>query len=610
MNRIKELDSGTIEKIAAGEVVERPSSIVKELLENSIDAGSRNIVIEIKNGGKSLIRVTDDGSGIVKKDLALAFKRHSTSKLSKIDDLYQIRSLGFRGEALASISAVARVKVMTKTQDSLAGVEADIVEGELVDLRSVGSPQGTTMIVRDLFYNLPVRRDFLKSDLAEANRISDIVYKLALGNPQIGFSYIKDDSVVLRTQAGADLSQHIYSVLGREISENIIGLDHEGEDISIRGYISNNKYYRGNRSHQYLYINNRIISNMAIAKNIEAQYRSLIPVNRFPIFVLFIDIDPGRIDVNIHPSKQEVKFTREEEIHQLIAGLVARALRPSLEVPTMSISREKKPRTEALPTLFDLAEDQPRQEDEDLTKAIVVEDFRQEARGEEAGPLNPEVREAGPVESREYLGQEILEEDYEARKILENLEPLTIVFNTYIIAQEPGEDRIYFIDQHAAHERVMYEKYLREFSQEAVVSQTLMAGEPIELTVQEMNNVLANMELFKQLGFDLEIFGQTSIIIRALPLVFGRPDIKSLFFDILDNLDLDPRTNYDSRLDKIMKLACVKSVKSGDELAREEVLALFESLKKCSQPHTCPHGRPTILEMTRKHIEKEFLRII
>lgn len=608
MKKIKLLDNLTIEKIAAGEVIERPASIVKELLENSIDANSKNITVEIKNGGKSFIRLTDDGDGIGEEDLSLAFKRHSTSKLSTIEDLYKIQSLGFRGEALSSISSVAKIKIMTKTEESMAGVEADIENGEIVEKKLVGCPKGTTMIVRDLFYNLPVRKDFLKSDLVESNRISDIVYKIALGNPNISLSYIKDNKVILRTNRKQDLKNHIYSILGREFSENILGLDYESKGLTIKGFISNNQYYRGNRSHQYLYINDRFISNLEIAKAIENRYKSLIPLNRFPVFILFIYIDPGKIDVNIHPTKQEVKFTDEEEVIEIISQAVRKTLEPKIEIPKMNISREKPKKEEKIPSLFDFArkivedkivEDKKEEKLAGFVEDLVIEDFR-----EELPPKQEDLKVREEVESL------VVEEDKLTRENpLESLTPIGSVFNTYIIAEDRLRDVIYFIDQHAAHERVMYEKYLKEFKAEKISIQGLISPLVMDLTNEETENVVNNLDLFKSLGFDLDEFGKNSIIIRGLPMLFGRANIKNLFLDILDNLD-QVESSYDTKVSKIMKISCVNAVKSGDILDQREMLALFNSLKKCEHPHTCPHGRPTMLEMTRKHIEKEFLRIM
>ncbi len=618
MSKIKILDNLTIEKIAAGEVIERPASIVKELLENSIDAKATEITIEIKDGGKSLIRVTDNGEGIGESDLPLAFKRHSTSKLRKIEDLYKISSLGFRGEALSSISAVAKIKILTKTQSSLAGIEAIIENGSLINQNIVGCPKGTTMIVEDLFYNLPVRKEFLKSDLVESNKISDIIYKIALGNPNIGFTYIKDNKTILRTNRNQDLKNHIYTILGRDFSENLLEISHETEDFKIKGFISNNQYYRGNRSHQYLYINDRYIQNINISKAIERQYKSLIPINRFPVFLIFIYINPSKIDVNIHPTKQEVKFTNENYLIENISSRVKNVLFPRVEVGKIKLQAKNMVKKETIPNLFDFAKDlESSKEIPTSNQDFFIEDLRPV----EKTSKDTLIKEEKPSYNTLVNSKDFLEPENDpfidpsenstgpTKNMLDNLEPVGIVFNTYIIAEDRTKEKIYFIDQHAAHERVMYEKYLQEFKEENIYIQGLISPLVLNLTNQESNKLIKNIDLFKRLGFDLEEFGNNSIIVRGVPMLFGKPNVENLLLDILDNLG-DVTNNYDTRVDKIMKIACVNSVKSGDDLKTEEVFSLFNRLKNCSQPHTCPHGRPTILEMSKKHIEKEFLRIM
>lgn len=354
MTKIKILDESTIQKIAAGEIIERPASIVKELIENSIDANSSSITVEITNGGKNYIRVTDNGDGFTEDDLKIAFKRHSTSKLNSIEDLYKIFSFGFRGEALASISAVSKVEVLTKTENNLSGLQAFVEDGKVVKLRPVGCPKGTTMIVKNLFYNFPVRESFLKSDTIEANQINDIIYKLALGNSGVSFKFIKDNRVIFNTSANNDLKSNIYALLGKDFLQNLVKTNYESSDFNIYGYISNNTFYRGNRSHQYLFVNNRYIKNEFISNLIEHKYKSIIPVNRFPVFVLFIDIDPLLIDVNIHPTKQEIKFINQEEISDALDNTIDSILNEILSIPRVSIGKDNQREVEdELPLLYE-----------------------------------------------------------------------------------------------------------------------------------------------------------------------------------------------------------------------------------------------------------------
>lgn len=621
MGKIKLLDNKTIEKIAAGEIIERPSSIVKELLENSIDAGAKNIAIEIKNGGKSYIRITDDGVGIEEDDLDLAFKRHSTSKISSLDDLYNTRSLGFRGEALASISTVSKMEVMTKTIKAIGGLHAIVEEGEIIQKETVGSPKGTTMIVKDLFYNLPVREKFLKSDLIEGNHISDIVYKIVLGNLETSIKFIKDNKIILKTSRNNNMIDHIYSILGKDISKNLIPMEKETNNLKIKGYFSNNKLYRSNRSHQYIYINNRYISNKSITNIIEKNYKSIIPLNRFPVFILFIDIDPSVIDVNIHPTKQEVSFVNQLEIIEDIDELLKNNLYNSISIPNIRFKEEKnKFNKENLPLFYE--KEGVVDEKREIENDIVVKDFTADKTDNNSSyksdseidfeDLNIQHKEDLQLNmSDEIRDGAIMDNDEDdIVAILSNFKPMGIIFNTYILGEDKLNEKIYFIDQHAAHERIMYEKYLEEFSNESIVSQQLISSEIINLTSIEMNKFLENVEIFKELGFDVSEFGTNSVAIRSVPLIFGKPNVKSLFYDILDSLDNKIRSSYDTKIEKIMKLACVNAIKGGDNMSEIEIFSLLEQLRKTTNPNSCPHGRPTILVMSKNDIEKAFLRIL
>lgn len=618
MANIKLLDKKTIEKIAAGEVIERPSSIVKELIENSLDANAKNIIIEIKEGGKSYIRVTDDGTGIDYDDLELAFKRHSTSKITSLEDLYSTMSLGFRGEALSSVSHVAKIEIMTKTADSLSGINAIIEEGDVLSKEVVGTPKGTTMIVRDLFYNLPVRKKFLKSILSESNQIVDIVYKIALGNIDVSFKLIKDNKVILKTSRMNKPLEHIYSVLGKEFRDNLVNICLENEKLAINGYISNNKLYRSNRSHQYIYVNGRYINSKGITDIVEKHYKSIIPLNRFPSFILFIDIDPSVIDVNIHPSKQEIKFVDEEGVFENLSDIVRENLSRTIRIPELNFANKKEDKKDEIPTLFDSPSI-------DIQDDIIVRDFTNRIKDKSYADENKRPNEY----NEKYTGF-LIEEKSDAnidskledknisakqdipntRNILSNLRPLGVIFKTYILSEDKLNQKLYFIDQHAAHERVMYEKYLNEFNSESINSQQLIAPEIIELTNLEMTKFLSNRDVFRSLGLDVDEFGKNNVAIRAVPLVFGKPDIKKLFYDILDNMDSEINSSYDIHIDKIMKIACTKAIKGGDTMSDIEILSLFEALKNTKEPNSCPHGRPTILEMSKRDIEKGFLRIM
>ena len=615
MSRIQLLDDLTIQKIAAGEVIERPSSIIKELIENSIDANARNIVVEINDGGKSYIRVTDDGEGIEEDEIELAFKRHSTSKLKVIDDLNNIFTLGFRGEALASVAAVAKVEVLTKTKNSSAGIHAFIEEGKIKSIDKVGTPKGTTMIVKDLFYNLPVRKKFLKSNLSEGNSVSDIVYKLALGNYNTSFKFIKDNKTVLKTSTNGIIKDNIYTILGRDITNGLISVDFDYKGVKIVGYISNNNLYRSNRSHQYLYVNGRYIVNYGISNAIEHHYKSLIPLNRFPIFILYIEMNPAEMDVNIHPTKQEIKFATENNIIGTISNIVKDTLFPSLTIAKFELEKEEK--KEDIKILY---------KDNENTN-IVVRDYSNVSLSNEDDKIfnNINVNNKVPVFNEisiketmeqnfviDYSNSEDIEIDdsHSIENSLAEITPLGLVFGTYILGENRVLNTLFFIDQHAAHERIMYEKYRKEFENESIHVQQLISPEIIDLTNSEFTLINDNLDFFKKMGFEIENFGSNSYAIRGVPFIFGNPNIRNLFLDLLDSMDKNINSSYDTRLDKLMKLACISAIKGGDKMSNLEVNALLKDLAKCENPYTCPHGRPTVIEITKKDIEKQFLRIV
>mgnify|MGYP001004183536 FL=1 len=623
MGKIKVLDNLTIQKIAAGEVIERPASIVKELVENSIDANAKNIVVEINNGGKSYIRVTDDGDGIEEEDIPLAFEKHSTSKLKEINDLYSLLTLGFRGEALSSISAVAKVEILTKTSGNTAGVNAIIENGKIISKDKVGTPKGTTIIVKDLFYNLPVRKKFLKSDISESNNISDIVYKLALGNYNISFKFIKDNKVILNSSNKYDIKENIYSILGKDITKGLVPINFESNDIKINGFISNNNIYRSNRGHQYIYINGRYIVNSDISTTIEKHYRSLIPLNRFPVFIIYIDMDPGELDVNIHPTKQEVKFTSNSDILGLISNIIHERLFPSLNIPKFE---EKETIKEDIPVLYEKS-NSAGVIIRDYTGVSLVDDSTDTDEIKKVELPSKKITENNHNDYKKTITDNVLDDNnflreinedvlYEdddtnnIKEILPEIRPIGIVFGTYIIGENNILNKLFFIDQHAAHERILYEKFRAEYNREAINIQQLITPEILDLTMKEFSLFTENIEFFRKLGFEVEEFGTTSIAIRGVPFLFGKPNIKNLFMDLLDNVDKDLKSSYDTRLDKLMKLACTSAIKSGDKISDIEIKSLLSDLSKCENPYSCPHGRPTIIEIPKNYIEKKFLRII
>lgn len=600
MNRIKVLDELTIQKIAAGEIIERPSSIVKELVENSLDAKSSNITIEIRNGGKSYIRVTDDGEGIAREDLSIAFKRHSTSKLSSADDLYQIMSFGFRGEALASISTISKVEVLTKTDENPIGTHAFLEEGNILKLESVGCPKGTTMIVTHMFYNVPVRENFLKSDMIEANNVSDIVYKLALGNPGVSFKYIKDNKVLFKTSRNNDLISNIYALLGKDFNDNLIRVNYESSNLKVHGYISNNKFYRSNKTHQYLYVNNRYIKNYNISSLIENKYKSIIPINKFPVFILFIDMDPKLIDVNIHPTKEEIKFMNQQKINEELGYIIDKTINESLSIPKTKFKQRKEKPINELPLLYD---------ENFLTKKSHLETYDNYDNIENKDTITEDRSYHIKEDVEDLLVDEPDKNNYELINILGKGQIIGTLFFTYILVEDLQSSKLFVVDQHAAHERVMYEKFKEEYKEENISIQHLLKPEIIELSNAETQLVVKNIDLFKKLGFMVEEFGTNSVIIRGVPILFGKPQVKNLFLELVDTIESNIESSYEVKLDKIIKISCTRAIKSGDKMNNIEIESLFKQLCNTKNPYTCPHGRPTIIEISKTDIDKEFKRI-
>lgn len=608
-NKINILDDNTINKIAAGEVIERPSSIVKELIENSIDANSKNITIEIKEGGKNYIRITDDGDGIYKDDIQLAFLRHSTSKINNSDDLMTIHSLGFRGEALASIASVSMVELITKTNDTNIGNMIEIHGGVLKEEAEVGAPDGTTVIIRNIFYNTPVRRKFLKSISAETANISNIINKLSLSNPHISFNYIKDNKSVLKTPGNNDIKSTIFSIYGKEHIESLIDINFKNKDFSLTGYISKPNFTRGNRNNELIFINGRYVSSISLSQAIEDAYSSLITVNRYPITYLYINIDPKNIDVNVHPSKIEVRFNNDLEIIAIIKNIIREKLLEKNLIPKINFNKKKN--EEKQENIIDIIDDNTKENiniNNTLYKGKKEKniDLVNENLNNDSDKFNNNYTK----EKKDY-NKEKHEEKQEQKvsKIFPDLNIVGRIFNTYIIGEDKINNSMYMIDQHAAHERVMYEKFRTQFQKEEVVVQPLLVARTINLNHYDYELVKESMDLFTSLGFDISDFGHNSILLRGVPMLFGLPNDNDLFIDILDNLNNDLSNKYELRVEKIIKMACTNAIKAGDFLGDIEINNLISDLKKCNNPFTCPHGRPITIKITRYEIEKMFKRI-
>lgn len=623
------LDDNTISKISAGEIIENPASVVKELLENSIDAGAKNITVEVKNSPTDFIRITDDGCGFKADEIELAFMRHSTSKLSKIEDLEELTTLGFRGEALASISSIAKIRLLTKNSEDLAGTSTKIENGKIIEQSNVGMPHGSTFYVEDIFYNTPVRKKFLRADNVEFNLIFDVIQKIALGNPQVSISYIRDGKTLLNSYKNSNYKNHILNVLGREIATNLIENSFSSENYKIRAYFSNNKLFRSSRNHQYIYINCRYVTNREISREIEKVYKSLIPLNRFPVFILFIDINSSLIDVNIHPKKHEVKLSNENNLIAILCEMVEEVLYPNRSIREI----EDEPKVNL--NVFDIFDDksndnlinfkEPAYEPSDnyikefdIDSQSFHENYQPFDVYEENADNNNDIDNIDDktedfnndyISSLEQFQEDSFLNDKEViDSNLINTRIVGILFDTFIILENKDKDLIYLVDQHAAHERVMYEKYKKQYLNSNINSQVLLKPEIIELNASEYMKIEKNFQLFKDLGFSIDSFGENSIILREVPMIFGFPTYVSFIRDIIDSLDDKIYSNYQADMWKVMKRACLKAVKAGDTLSNMEVKELINSLIHCENPYTCPHGRPTIIDIKKTTIAKLFLR--
>ncbi|WP_066496969.1 DNA mismatch repair endonuclease MutL [Abyssisolibacter fermentans] len=626
------LDETTINKIAAGEVIERPASVIKELVENSIDAKSDSIVIEIKNGGKQYIRITDNGNGISTDDLDIAFLRHTTSKIINSDDLSNIHTLGFRGEALSSITAVSQVEVITKTLEANYGMQLNVTGGKIIDKTDVGCPKGTTFIVRNLFFNVPVRKKFLKSDTTESSYVSEIIFKLALSYPRISFKYIRDGKLIFKTSGKGDLLSCIYSLYGKSYIQSLINVAYN-DDIKIHGYISKPELSRGNRKHQFFYVNGRCIQSDILSKAVQDAYKTLITINNFPIVFLFIEVEPSSIDVNIHPSKSEIRFDDDNHIYNILKKVIKDTLFKKDLIHTNETKTTSDKKYDKKIEYLDLISNiKPNNYIKSSFKKDYVKDNSKESKykseqitiyNQDNNKLTSKVN--NPVS---YIKKEpmIIEKETQIQ-IDKPIEPDTVIesedtkhnfpelryictlFSTYIIAADKITEELYMIDQHAAHERVMYEKIYNQHEKNEILKQELITPITIDMTNHELLTINENKSILDKLGFEIEDFGNNSILLRSVPALLNIKGLKKFFIEILDHLKDISKKPQDYRLKYIMKLACTTAVKGGDNLKEIEIESLFKQLQMLENPYTCPHGRPTIVKLSKHELEKKFKRI-
>ena len=618
MRKIAVLDKHTIDKIAAGEVVERPSSVVKELVENAIDAGATAVTVEISDGGKKLIRITDNGSGLEADQVPLAFLRHATSKIEKVEDLEHIASLGFRGEALSSIAAVSQVELITKTASAMSGVRYVIEGGVEQYLEEMGAPEGTTFLVRNLFYNTPARSKFLKSDMTEGNYISALIEQLALSHPEISFKYIQNRQVKLHTSGNYSTKDVIYSIYGRDITKALLPVEAENDFMKLTGFAGKPEIARGNRNFENYYVNGRFVKNKILTKAIEDAYKEFLMQHKFPFVSLHIDMEGNDLDVNVHPAKREVRFAREAEVYDFVFEAVRRALKQREMIPQVPVTSEKKPDSQALtqtclkpsaiPEPFEVRRREMLRETAPYTARPVGREVT--AQTMKAPAVKPSVdlperkETAEQPKQLELFEEELLAPESRSRHIL-----IGQIFDTYWLVE--FEDKFYIIDQHAAHEKVYYERFVKELKNKTIQSQYISPPLIVSLSLEEETTLKANKAYFRDYGFEIEPFGGREYAISAVPSnLYGSPS-EDLFLEMLDHLtadnEKDPLSLFTARL---ATMACKAAVKGNHKMSPLEADKLIDELLTLENPYHCPHGRPTIISMTRTELEKKFKRII
>ena len=713
---IKVLDQATINKIAAGEVVERPSSVVKELVENAIDAGATAVTVEIKDGGLSFIRITDNGAGIEKSEVPTAFVRHATSKIMTIEDLLSVSSLGFRGEALASIAAVAQVELITKTAHDLTGIRYEIHGSREIASEEIGAPAGTTIIVRNLFYNVPARKKFLKTPMTEGGYITDLITRLALSRPDISFKYIMNGNNKITTSGNGKLQDVIYHIYGKDVSSNLLPIKRQVDEFKVEGYIGKSFVSKGNRSFEHYFINERSIRNVVVTKAIEEAYKSFVMIHKFPFTALHFTLDSTKLDVNVHPAKMESKYADGERLFQFVKDSVRQALLQEEMIPDVSLRTAKEEKAIVIeqqrklnahvPEPFEKearaaryqkeftnaavsrpgvnssrelhaaplntirtkdAIEQPTESANERKTAVPESEIKRslenntepniqrqsqttiESEGTRAAAITPKpqemisqqdnrsekvtsqetnvsdavTRSENPAAQEEFARSEedaapeittkpeqlsIPVEQFISKEARKSHRVIGQVFKTYWIIEY--DSKMYVMDQHAAHEKVMFERLMKQMAEKNVISQQLLPPKVIHLDGAEHAMVISHIDLFEQTGFDLEDFGDDSIVIRAMPDDIMGVDPQALFDALLNALSTDAGTiNIDFFVEKLSGMACKAAIKGNTEISLQEADALIDELLTLKNPYNCPHGRPTMISLTKTELERKFKRI-
>lgn len=680
---IQVLDQKTIDKIAAGEVVERPASVVKELVENSIDSGATAITVEIKEGGISLIRVTDNGCGISAEQVPTAFLRHATSKITNIEDLLTVRSLGFRGEALSSIAAVGQVELITKTGEALTGLRYEIHGGIEQNVEEIGCPEGTTFIVRNLFYNTPARRKFLKTAMTEGNYVSELVEQIAISHPNISFKFVNNGQNKLSTSGNGSLKDILYHIYGRDIAANLLPIEAERDGMKISGYVAKPYISRGNRSFEHYFVNGRYIKSPIITRAIEEAYKTFVMIHKFPFVAIYLTVDSKLLDVNVHPRKMEMRYSRGDELYKFIFEEIRYVLLQKELIPEVSqIASGKKieqgtPAASSVPEPFET--NRRKQEPgygsekkdnfqsfyglqnetpptvhekeaiyqatvtlehasapvttERIASEIAASSENPSAESLSGGKLSTEklsvVQSSTKQSSIETLEQTVAETGTPGPEVQSNIRKDQIslfesgfmteearpkhrligqLFKTYWLIEY--ENNLFIMDQHAAHEKVMYEKLMKQYEKREVLSQQIHPPLVISVNPVEQEALRKNMDFFEQMGFQIESFGGNEYMLRAVPLETYGLAAQDIFIDFVDSLTEEGNhLNMDLFIYKIATMACKAAVKGNMKLSFAEADALIDQLLQLDNPYNCPHGRPTIIAMTETELEKKFRRI-
>lgn len=622
VSKIVLLDQSTIDKIAAGEVVERPSAVVKELVENAIDAGANAITIEIKGGGIDFIRITDNGSGILPEDIPSAFKRHATSKIRSVEDLLTVSSLGFRGEALASISAVSQVELITKTRDSLMG-NCYIIEGSKEkSMEEIGCPEGTTFVVRNLFYNTPARKKFLKSAQTEAGYIGELVERLAISHPNIAFKFLNNNQLRLHTSGSGNLKDIIYHIYGRDIAKELLEIDTQKGNLTIQGFIAKPVVSRGNRNYMNYFMNGRYIKSKIIAKAIEEAYKPYTMQHRYPMTALYFELDSSLLDVNVHPTKMEIRFADNQEIYQYILDAVSEALAGKEMIPEVTLEKkeEKKEKREEIkkfaPEPFEEKrierekKENKQKENQEKMTAVLKEEVSYMPSSLPI-PEKPSIQNIEePIIKKENIQQvSVFSEKLLDKEAKKQHRIIGQVFETYWMVEY--QDKLYMIDQHAAHEKVLFEQTMKNIEEKQFTSQMLSPPIILTLNMREQEALERYLPELTKIGFEIESFGGREYSVRAVPgNLFGIASMDFLMELIGSLLEEVHLKSSEVVLEKVASMSCKAAVKGNTKLSYAEAEALIDELMELENPYHCPHGRPVIVSMSKYELEKKFKRII